>query len=91
MWQRAAGIQRWPWHARAGNAVVVAWLRRRTGMAAHDIAPMRVCRRQAMLDLGVQDRRFGYPVELLQRATDAGWRLHMERTSDGGVAARATM
>jgi len=66
----------WPWHARAGNAVVVAWLRRRIGMAAHDIAPMRVCRRQAMIDLGVVDRRFGYPVELLQRATDAGWRLH---------------
>ena len=66
----------WPWHARAGNAVVVAWLRRRIGMAAHDIAPMRVCRRQAMVDLGVADRRFGYPVELLQRATDAGWRLH---------------
>lgn len=65
----------WPWHARAGNALVVAWLRHRIGMTAHDIAPMRVCRRQALLDLGVADRRFGYPVELLQRATDAGWRL----------------
>ena len=25
--------------------------------------------------LGVEDRRFGYPVELLQRATGAGWRF----------------
>jgi len=25
--------------------------------------------------LGVQDRRFGYPVELLQKAHRAGWRL----------------
>lgn len=66
----------WPWHARAGNALIVAWLRRRIGMAAHDIAPIRVCRRQALLDLGVEDRRFGYPVELLDRATRAGWRLH---------------
>ena len=32
----------WPWHARAGNALVVAWLRHRIGMPAHDIAPMRV-------------------------------------------------
>lgn len=63
----------WPWHARAGNALVVAWLRRRIRMAAHDIAPMRVSRRQALLDLGVQDRRFGYPVELLQKVTLAGW------------------
>jgi glycosyltransferase involved in cell wall biosynthesis len=65
----------WPWHARLGNGLVVWWLRRRIGMAAHDIAPMRVCRREALLGLGVQDRRFGYPVELLQRATLAGWRV----------------
>lgn len=64
----------WPWHARAGNAVVVALLRRR-GFPAHDIAPLRVCRREALLDLGVEDRRFGYPVELLLRATAAGWRI----------------
>jgi glycosyltransferase involved in cell wall biosynthesis len=65
----------WPWHARLGNNLVVWWLRRRIGMAAHDIAPIRVCRRDALLDLGVEDRRFGYPVELLQRATNAGWRV----------------
>ncbi|WP_341229432.1 glycosyltransferase family 2 protein [Nocardioides salarius] len=65
----------WPWHARLGNALIVAWLRRRIAMAAHDIAPMRVARRQALLDLGVEDRRFGYPVELLQKLTVAGWRV----------------
>jgi glycosyltransferase involved in cell wall biosynthesis len=65
----------WPWHARAGNALIVAWLRRRTGMVAHDIAPIRVCRRERLLMLDVTDRRFGYPVELLQKATAAGWRL----------------
>ncbi|MGC1208419.1 MAG: glycosyltransferase family 2 protein [Ornithinimicrobium sp.] len=65
----------WPWHARVGNAVILAWLRRRIGMTVHDIAPIRVCRRQALLDLDVQDRRFGYPVELLQKATIAGWHL----------------
>ncbi|MBJ7357739.1 glycosyltransferase family 2 protein [Nocardioides sp.] len=65
----------WPWHARLGNNLVVWWLRRRIGMAAHDIAPIRVCRRDALLGLDVQDRRFGYPVELLQKATDAGWRV----------------
>ena len=65
----------WPWHARAGNALIVAWLRRRIAMPAHDIAPMRVCGRQALLDLDVRDRRFGYPVEMLQKATRAGWRF----------------
>jgi glycosyltransferase involved in cell wall biosynthesis len=65
----------WPWHARLGNNLVVWWLRRRIGMTTHDIAPMRVCRRTALLELDVRDRRFGYPVELLQKATVAGWRL----------------
>jgi len=65
----------WPWHARAGNALIAAWLRRSIGMDAHDIAPMRVCRRQALLDLDLKDRRFGYPVELLQAITRAGWRV----------------
>ena len=65
----------WPWHARAGNRLVVAILRRRSGFAAHDIAPMRVCRTQSLLDLGVEDRRFGYPLELLARAQSRGWRL----------------
>ncbi len=73
--RRPVGSGVWPWHARAGNALIVAWLRRRIKMEAHDIAPMRVCRRQALLDLDVQDRRFGYPVELLQKATLAGWRV----------------
>ncbi|MDF1605537.1 glycosyltransferase family 2 protein [Nocardioides sp. YIM 152315] len=65
----------WPWHARAGNALVVWWLRRRIGLDVHDIAPIRVCRRDELLVLDVRDRRFGYPVELLQKATLAGWRV----------------
>jgi glycosyltransferase involved in cell wall biosynthesis len=65
----------WPWHARAGNILVLAWLRRRTGLPVHDIAPMRVCRRADLLALDVRDRRSGYPVELLQKAQRAGWRI----------------
>lgn len=65
----------WPWHARAGNALVTWWLRRRTGVEVHDIAPMRVCRRADLCTLDVRDRRFGYPVELLLKAQQAGWRI----------------
>src|SRR6478736_5757007 len=65
----------WPWHARAGNGLVVWWLRRRIGLRIHDIGPVRVCRRDALLALDVRDRRFGYPVELFQKATLAGWRI----------------
>jgi hypothetical protein len=44
-------------------------------LPVHDIAPIRVARRQALLDLGVKDRGFGYPFELLLRAGAAGWQL----------------
>ena len=64
----------WPWHARAGNAVIAALLRRR-GVPVHDIAPVRVVRRAALLELGVADRAFGYPLELLLRAGAAEWRI----------------
>ncbi|MGQ0576968.1 MAG: glycosyltransferase family 2 protein [Pseudonocardia sp.] len=64
----------WPWHARAGNVLIAALLRRR-GIAVHDIAPVRVARRAALLELGITDRAFGYPLELLVRAGAAGWRI----------------
>lgn len=63
----------WPWHARLGTAAVCWRLRTRYGLQVHDIAPMRVARRDALLSLGVTDRRSGYPLELLVRAAQAGW------------------
>jgi glycosyltransferase involved in cell wall biosynthesis len=66
---------RWPWHARLGTATVCWRLRREHGLDVHDIAPMRVARRDALVGLGVADRRSGYPLELLVRAAAAGWRV----------------
>jgi glycosyltransferase involved in cell wall biosynthesis len=71
--RRPRGRGVWPWHARLANRFVAARLSRRLGVRVHDIGPVRVFRRQAMLDLDVQDRRFGYPLETLVRAARAGW------------------
>lgn len=65
----------WPWVARLGTSVMSWRLRTRHGLPVHDIAPMRVARRDAMLSLAVADRRSGYPLELLVRAAAAGWRV----------------
>ncbi|MFD2466258.1 glycosyltransferase family 2 protein [Amycolatopsis silviterrae] len=62
----------WPWHARAGNALLSLLLRSR-GLPVRDIAPLRAVRRQELLALGVADRAFGYPLELLVKAQRAGW------------------
>jgi hypothetical protein len=55
-------------------------------VSVRDIAPIRVCRREDLLRLDVRDRRFGYPVELLQKASWAGWRI---TELDVGYHARA--
>jgi glycosyltransferase involved in cell wall biosynthesis len=73
--RRAVTGLRWPWHARLGTAAVCWRLRTRYGLPVHDIAPMRVARREALLTLGVTDRRSGYPLELLVRAAQADWRV----------------
>jgi cellulose synthase/poly-beta-1,6-N-acetylglucosamine synthase-like glycosyltransferase len=65
----------WPLHARVGNAEVARQLRRRTGVAVHDLGPMRACRREALRALDLQDRRFGYPLEMVTKAAAAGWRV----------------
>ena len=63
----------WPWHARIGSKALAAWLRRSTHLEIHDLAPVRVCRRDDLLALDVQDRRFGYPLELMRKAAAAQW------------------
>jgi glycosyltransferase involved in cell wall biosynthesis len=73
--RRAVNGLRWPWHARLGTAAVCWRLRTRYGLPVHDIAPMRVTHREALLALGVTDRRSGYPLELLVRAAQADWRV----------------
>lgn len=66
---------RWPWHARLGTAAVAWRLRSRHNLPVHDIAPMRVARRDALLGLQVADRRSGYPLELMVKAAAAGWQV----------------
>ena len=83
--RRPVSATAWPWHARAGNALVAAVLRRR-GVPVHDIAPVRVARRDALLGLGIRDRAFGYPLELLLRAGAAGWRIDERPVAYGARA-----
>jgi glycosyltransferase involved in cell wall biosynthesis len=65
----------WPLHARIGNRVLAAQLRHRIGVPVHDLGPMRAARREELLALPMSDRRFGYPLEMVVRAAEAGWRI----------------
>lgn len=72
--RRPAARGAWPVHARWGNAILARRLRR-AGVQVHDLGPMRAARREALLALGMQDRRFGYPLEMVLLAGKAGWRV----------------
>jgi dTDP-L-rhamnose 4-epimerase len=74
--RRATSRAAWPWHARMGNAVLARQVRRRTGVIVHDLGPMRAARREALVGLDLADRRFGYPLEMVVKAADQGWRIH---------------
>jgi glycosyltransferase involved in cell wall biosynthesis len=65
----------WPWHARLANRLLAAELRRRSGVGLTDLGPMRAARREELLELGLRDRRFGWPLEMVLKAAAAGWRL----------------
>ncbi len=73
--RRTQSLRDWPLHARLGNREVARRLARRTGLQIHDLGPMRACRADALRELGLTDRRFGYPLEMVTRAVAAGWRI----------------
>ncbi len=73
--RRPMALDAWPLHARAGNLVLARMLRRRTGLSLRDLGPMRAARRKDLLGLGLTDRRSGYPLQMVVRAADAGWRV----------------
>lgn len=65
----------WPRHARLANQVLAFELRRRTGVALTDLGPMRAARREALIALHLQNRRSGWPLEMVLRAAAKNWRI----------------
>ncbi|WP_345374827.1 glycosyltransferase family 2 protein [Frondihabitans cladoniiphilus] len=65
----------WPLHARLANFALARLMRRASGVRLHDLGPMRAARREGLLGLDLQDRRSGYPLEMVLRGSEAGWRI----------------
>ena len=75
MGSRRAVAGAWPLHARLANKVLAFEIRRRSKAVVTDLGPMRAVRREALLGLGMLDRRSGWPLEMVLRAQRAGWRI----------------
>lgn len=81
--RRPLGTGAWPWHARLANRALALEVRRRTGAGLSDLGPMRAAHRERLLALDLRDRAFGWPLEMVLRAHQAGWRI-----GETGVAYR---
>jgi glycosyltransferase involved in cell wall biosynthesis len=73
--RRATTRAAWPAHLRLANRVLGYQVRRRTGLSLTDLGPLRAARRDALLALEIEDRRFGWPLEMVVRAAESGWRV----------------
>jgi glycosyltransferase involved in cell wall biosynthesis len=71
--RRVAAAGAWPIHARLANRVLASQVRRRCGINLVDLGPMRAVDRRALLSLGMEDRRFGWPLEMVVKGAAAGW------------------
>jgi glycosyltransferase involved in cell wall biosynthesis len=72
---RRADRGAWAPHARLANRCLTFELQRRSGMKLADIGPMRAARRDDLLTLELRDRRSGWPLEMVLRAIQSGWRI----------------
>ena len=70
---RRAAAGAWPVHARLANRALGLQVRRRAGVQLTDIGPMRCAVRVRLLTLGLRDRGFGWPLEMVMRAAADGW------------------
>jgi glycosyltransferase involved in cell wall biosynthesis len=57
-----------PWHASLGTRLVAAFLTWRYGARLSDIGPFRAIRVDLLGRLGMRDRGFGWPVEMVVKA-----------------------
>ena len=71
--QREPGAM--PPHALFGNWLASKVLRALYRVRITDLGSFRAIRRTALLDLGMQERTFGWPVEMIAKASRRGYRI----------------
>lgn len=60
------------WHVAVANAVLGRLCGLLAGVPVHDISPFRAVHRAALLDLGLRDRSYGWPLEMILRVGGRG-------------------
>lgn len=64
-----------PWHSRAGNRLAAWLIRRLSGVAMTDPGPFRAARFDVLQALRLSEAGYGWPVEIIMRGAEQGWRV----------------
>jgi len=64
-----------PWHAALGTRMVAAFVSWRYGTRVSDVGPLRAIRADLLRRLGMRDRAFGWPVEMVVKVAALGARI----------------
>ena len=67
---RAPGAM--PWHVVTANRVLAVLVGLVSGVRLHDLGPLRAIRREQLLALGIRDRTYGWPLEMVLSAARQG-------------------
>jgi glycosyltransferase involved in cell wall biosynthesis len=72
-----------PWHAVAGTKLLAAVISWRYHQSIKDVGPFRAIRVDLLRRLGMQDRAFGWPIEMIVKAAKARARIAEVPVSHG--------
>jgi glycosyltransferase involved in cell wall biosynthesis len=64
-----------PWHQRAGNWLSARLIRLLYGLPLTDLSPFRAVQRARLLELEMHEMTYGWPTEMIARASRGGWRI----------------
>ena len=64
-----------PWHQQVGNKLAALCIRWLYGLPVTDMSPFRAVRRESLLDLRLEEMTYGWPTEMIVKASRRGWRI----------------
>lgn len=64
-----------PFHARLGNRVVASIIGFASAIRLTDLGPFRAIARKTLENLGMQERTYGWPCEMILKASKLGYRV----------------
>ncbi len=73
--RRSTGVGGVRWHAQLGNRLVLSVLRARYGSDVRDMGPFRAIRWRALEAIALDDRNYGWYVQMQVRMLRAGYRV----------------